>query len=449
MAQTGTSNYPIPNDTGANFRADVNENLTDLYSNSSGSSAPPAAIDNQLWIDTSTTPDTLKVKQGGSWISLLTIETNGGLAPAASPAFSSSLNLPAGSSGSLPLRVTGDTDTGLYFATNEVNIQAGNTLSHRFTATASSPKVPTHATNGSASSPSYTFASDTNTGLFRAGADRLGVSISGAHDFEFSASELEVRNGNSLRLNDNDNSNHLKLTAPSNLSSNYTLTLPANDGSNNEILKTDGSGNTSWTAVSSLISDVSGGQMHVITSSQTFTPASGRTSFLVMCTGGGGASGSQNTNTDDSNRIGRSGQGGSGGTAIRFYNSTEFGSNASITVGLGGSAPNWANSGPAGGNSSCNPAGSGTTVTGNGGGGSPYANEWTGSGAGGSAGTCSSHQLGFDGTAGKSGGSSGYTSANKAFWTAMTYGQGAPGRQGGSNQPGYAGSNGVVVVFEW
>ena len=58
MAQVATANYPIPNDTGANFRSDVNDNLEDLYSTSSGSSAPPAAIDNQLWIDTSTTPDT-------------------------------------------------------------------------------------------------------------------------------------------------------------------------------------------------------------------------------------------------------------------------------------------------------------------------------------------------------------------------------------------------------
>ena len=246
MSQVASGNFPIPNDTGANFRADVNENLSDLYSTSSGSSAPPAAIDNQLWIDTSTTPDTLKCKQGSSWISLGTISTDLGHAPAASPTFSGNLNLPAGSSSSLPLRVTGDTDTGLFFATNTVNIHAGGTTAHEFTSSASTPKVQVQATNASASSPSYSFASDTNTGLFRPGADRIGVSVGGAHDFEFSSSELEVRNGNSLRLNDNDNSNHLKITAPSNLTSNYTLTLPGNDGSSGEFLKTDGSGVTSW-----------------------------------------------------------------------------------------------------------------------------------------------------------------------------------------------------------
>ena len=48
------------------------------------------------------------------------------------------------------------------------------------------------------------------------------------------------------------------------------------------------------------------------------------------------------------------GQGGSGGTGIRFYNATEMGSNASVTIGSGGSAPSWANNGNAGGATSFN-----------------------------------------------------------------------------------------------
>ena len=35
MAQVQSGNYPIPDDTGANFRADVNENLAALNSNNS------------------------------------------------------------------------------------------------------------------------------------------------------------------------------------------------------------------------------------------------------------------------------------------------------------------------------------------------------------------------------------------------------------------------------
>tara|TARA_Y100001963_G_C6776797_1_gene447756 strand:- start:664 stop:1896 length:1233 start_codon:yes stop_codon:yes gene_type:complete len=246
MAQTGTANFPIPNDTGANFRADVNENLTDLYSTSSGSSAPPGAIDNQMWIDTSTTPDTLKIKQGSSWITLGTISTNLGLAPAANPTFSGNLNVPAGSSSALSLRVASDTDTGLFFATNTVNIHAGGTTVHEFTASASSPQVQVRGVNGTDSAPTYSFASDTNTGLYRHSADRIGITIGGTLGFEFNSSGLEIRNGDALRLNDNDNSNHVLITAPSNLTSNFTLTLPENDGDSGQTLQTNGSGTLSW-----------------------------------------------------------------------------------------------------------------------------------------------------------------------------------------------------------
>lgn len=252
MAQTGTANFPIPNDTGSNFRADVNENLTDLYSTSSGSSAPPGAIDNQMWVDTSTNPDTLKIKQGSSWISLGTIETNLGLSPANSPTFSGNLNLSAGSASSLPLRVVGDTDTGLFFATNTVNIHAGGTTAHEFTASASSPKVQVQATNASASSPSYSFASDTNTGLFRSAADKIGVSTGGTERATFDSNGLTIKEQKGIVLADTDSSHHVTIKPPGTISSNYALTLPADDGANNDVLKSDGSGNLTWATVQSL-----------------------------------------------------------------------------------------------------------------------------------------------------------------------------------------------------
>ncbi len=126
-----------------------------------------------------------------------------------------------------------------------------------------------------------------------------------------------------------------------------------------------------------------------------------------------------------------------------------MGSNASVTIGSGGSAPTWANNGNAGGTTSFNPSGTGTTVQGLGGGGSPYANEWTGSGAGGTAGATNGGQLGFNGTKGVSGNASGYTDANKAYWNATSYGQGGAGKQHGSHSSGNAGLHGAVVIFEW
>jgi hypothetical protein len=49
-----------------------------------------------------------------------------------------------------------------------------------------------------------------------------------------------------LQLKDNSGSNYAIIKVPSDLAANYTLTLPANDGDANQVLKTDGSGVLSW-----------------------------------------------------------------------------------------------------------------------------------------------------------------------------------------------------------
>ena len=260
MAQVNTGNYPIPNSTGANVRADINENLTDLYSTSSGSTPPPAAgsATGQLWIDTSTTPDTLKVKTGSgttaaNYTTLGNIATNLGHATAASPTFTGNIGFPAGSSSSLPIRNAADTDTGIYFgATNELDIRAGNTDAHTFTSTASEPKLPLRGTNGSASAPSISFASDTNLGLYRSNTDHLSIATSGAERAYFNDNGLNIRTGLSLRLFDSDHSHYVGIKANSNTAANYDLILPNNSGASNQILKSDGSGNLVWTTVASL-----------------------------------------------------------------------------------------------------------------------------------------------------------------------------------------------------
>ena len=456
MAQVSVGNYPIPNSTGANVRADINENLTDLYSTSSGSTPPPAAgsATGQLWIDTSTTPDTLKVKTGSgttsaNYTTLGNIAANFGHATEASPTFTGNVGFPAGSSSSLPIRNAADTDTGIYFgATNELDILAGNTDVHTFTASASEPKLPLRGTNGSASAPALSFSSDTNLGLYRSAADSLAVSTGGTERAVFNSTGLHIKGQGDLRLWDSNSSNYAAIQAPSNIGSNFTLTLPGNDGNANDILKSDGSGNLSFVAISSLISDISGAVVSVFSSSGTFTPASGRTGFLFVLIGGGGSSGGGRANNDDGANPARSGQAGSGATALKFYNSSEMGANGSITVGSGGSAST--GNGSAGGNSSINPAGSGSTCTAGGGGGSSYAGANANT-AGGSAGTCSNQLLAWNGTAGLTGNVSGYTSYNYAEFTGQNYGRGGAGKNhpDASNSSGNAGTSGVVIVFQW
>lgn len=54
-----------------------------------------------------------------------------------------------------------------------------------------------------------------------------------------------------LRIRDDDTSNSVVIQVPDVLSADYTLTLPPNDGSANQVLKTDGSGVLSWVDQSS------------------------------------------------------------------------------------------------------------------------------------------------------------------------------------------------------
>jgi hypothetical protein len=60
---------------------------------------------------------------------------------------------------------------------------------------------------------------------------------------------------NDLRFADADSSNYVAIEAPATISSNYTLTLPATDGSSNQVLTTNGSGTLSWTTAAVTITD--------------------------------------------------------------------------------------------------------------------------------------------------------------------------------------------------
>ena len=61
-----------------------------------------------------------------------------------------------------------------------------------------------------------------------------------------SRSHLSVRSQSQLRLKDSDNSNYLAFRAPSSVSADVTWTYPGTDGSNGQVLSTNGSGVLSW-----------------------------------------------------------------------------------------------------------------------------------------------------------------------------------------------------------
>ena len=74
------------------------------------------------------------------------------------------------------------------------------------------------------------------------------------------SSDVVIQNQKDIRFSEasGNGTNYVALQAPAAISSNYTLTLPAADGSSGQHLKTDGSGNLSWETPVSAASDLTG-----------------------------------------------------------------------------------------------------------------------------------------------------------------------------------------------
>jgi microcystin-dependent protein len=243
----------IANDTGANVRADINDNIAALFSLSSGSSAPSTTTAYMLWADTNA--GSLKIRNGADsdWIVLgpdLTA-ANLALAPTASPTFTGNVVIPNGAVGTAGLQFTGDADTGFYrVAANQVGITAGGTLSHSFTSTHSIAAVPVQLPDGTAAAPSLTNTGDTDTGIFFGASNEVSFSTGGTERVQVDNNGLTVKTQKEIRFNDSDDSNYVAIKAPATVSSNVTLTLPSSDGDADQYLKTDGAGALSWANVS-------------------------------------------------------------------------------------------------------------------------------------------------------------------------------------------------------
>ena len=199
MAQVSTGNLPIPNDTGANVLADINENLLALQSNNSDSTPPVVAKANQFWIDTSTTPDTLKVRgnaDNAAFITLGLIETNLGMMPKTGGVFTGAIRSTSG---------------------NEVSpaIQVG----------------------------------DDNTGLYLSSSNTIGLTCNGDLTSTVHGNGLTIASNKRLFLNNSNESASIGLKCQSSLSASWTLQLPNSDGNAGEVLSTNGSGVTDWVAI--------------------------------------------------------------------------------------------------------------------------------------------------------------------------------------------------------
>ena len=102
--------------------------------------------------------------------------------------------------------------------------------------------------NSGASSPALSFDGDSDTGIFRSGANTMGFSTAGTQRVGISNAGLDMLNALPIRFQDTSGSPFVSLQSPSSLSGNVALTLPPAivDGG---FMKTDASGNLSFSIV--------------------------------------------------------------------------------------------------------------------------------------------------------------------------------------------------------
>ena len=137
--------YIIANQSGAAFRADLNNGLAAIVSQNSGATQPSTTYAYQWWADTTTGLLKIRNAANNAWITVGTLaDANLGL-----------------------LSLAGGTLTGALLADD----------------------------SGTAALPAIAFDGDTNTGIFRAGADQLGIATNGVERVEFGTTEVVFNDG--------------------------------------------------------------------------------------------------------------------------------------------------------------------------------------------------------------------------------------------------------------
>ena len=221
--------YVIANQSGAAFRADLNNGLAAIVSQNSGSTQPSTTYAYQWWADTTTGLLKQRNAANNAWITIGTLaDANLGL-----------------------LSLGGGTMTGAVLADDA----------------------------GTAALPAVAFDGDPDTGIFRKGANQLGLSAGGTERACIDSNGVTIQAQGDLRLSDSDNSNWVALQAPATVATNLTLTAPATDGSADQSLVTDGAGALSFASRSRLVRDTA-----VATTSGTSIPFTGIPSWAKRIT---------------------------------------------------------------------------------------------------------------------------------------------------------------------
>ena len=205
MAQV--SDYNIANASGASVRSDLNAVFSAIKTLNSGGSDPANTEAFMPYVDTADN-NNLKIRNSGN-TGFTTI----------GPVNTANLGL---------LPVAGGTMTG---------------------------ELLGNAGSGS-QSPAFSFSGDTDTGMYRRSSNTIGFTTAGTERLIIDSNGLTIRSRGDVRFGDSNSSHFVALQAPSTISTNFTLTLPVNDGNNGEFLKTDGSGNLSFASATTSLSNL-------------------------------------------------------------------------------------------------------------------------------------------------------------------------------------------------
>ena len=158
--------YIIANQSGAAFRSDLNNGLAAIVSQNSGAAQPSTTYAYQWWADTTTGLLKLRNAANNAWITVGTLaDVNLGL-----------------------LSLAGGTLTGALLADD----------------------------SGTAALPAIAFDGDTNTGIFRPGADQLGIATGGVERVEFGTTEVVFNDGGAdvdFRVEGDTNASLFKIDA--------------------------------------------------------------------------------------------------------------------------------------------------------------------------------------------------------------------------------------------
>lgn len=203
------TNYTIENNSGANVRIDLNNVFAAIQSSNSKSTdlSTSQCVAGMPFLNTTTNIYKIRNSSNNGFTELGNIDTpNLGLLPA-----------------------TGGTMTGALLGHDGSN----------------------------AAAPAFSFDTDTDLGLFRKAANIMGFSSAGTEQMVFDANGITLRERNEIRFGDADSSNYIGLKSPATIGSSFTLSLPTADGTNGQVLKTDGSGNLSFGTVSTTIGSTS------------------------------------------------------------------------------------------------------------------------------------------------------------------------------------------------